>query len=262
MTVVRLSQKDNRLIEKLLSEYRSSRGRVETFQKQLFHFLADSPELGKLVHSFKARVKSEESLKDKLCRKILKSKEEKTPFRISPENLLTEINDLAGLRVLHLYPRQIREIDQCIRAILDDQKLPLREKPFARTWDDEYREFFDGCGFITQPSPSLYTSVHYAVESGSRIVTTCEIQVRTLMEEVWGEVDHNMNYPHQVQNLACREQLKVLARVTSSATRLVDSIFLTLEEFRDAAARSIDRPVRAPVPRAAPLNRQRKRATG
>ncbi len=55
------------------------------------------------------------------------------------------------------------------------------------------------------------------------------------MEEVWGEVDHTMNYPHQIDNLACREQLKVLARVTSSATRLVDAIFLTADEHNNQA---------------------------
>jgi cellulose biosynthesis protein BcsQ len=65
------------------------------------------------------------------------------------------------------------------------------------------------------------------VASASRTKLTAEIQVRTLMEEVWGEVDHQLNYPHETQSLACREQLKVLARVTSSATRLVDSIFST-----------------------------------
>lgn len=119
-----------------------------------------------------------------------------------------------------------------------DEKLGLCEEPFARTWDDEYRRFFQECGFETQPSPSLYTSVHYVVESSSRKTTTCEIQVRTLMEEVWGEVEHSINYPHDVDSLACREQLKVLARVTSSATRLVDSIFLTFDEHRERAKSS------------------------
>ena len=34
----------------------------------------------------------------------------------------------------------------------------------------------------------MYTSVHYVIGSASRTTVTCEIQVRTLMEEVWGEV--------------------------------------------------------------------------
>jgi len=178
-------------------------------------------------------VKSEASLRDKLGRKYIEAKRNGRSFGITRDNLLTEVNDLAGLRILHLYPRQIREIDQRIRSLLSEEKLDLREEPFARTWDDEYRDFFTECGFVVQSSPSLYTSVHYVVESASRRTTTCEIQVRTLMEEVWGEVDHSINYPHEVDNLARREQLKVLARVTSSATRLVDSIVLTYDEHRE-----------------------------
>src|SRR5262249_2836849 len=108
-----------------------------------------------------------------------------------------------------------------------EQKYELIEGPFARTWDDESRVFFQECGIETQESPTLYTSVHYVIGSASRTLVPCEIQVRTLMEEVWGEVDHKINYPIPTEVLSSWEQLKVLARVTSSATRLVDSIFLT-----------------------------------
>ena len=230
MVKVGLNAGDRRLVEKLVEEYSSSRNLVERFQIQLLGLLSNSTELSGLVHSFRSRVKTEASLRDKLNRKYIEAKRSGRSFGITRGNLLTEVNDLAGLRILHLYPRQIREIDQRIRSLLSEEKLDLREEPFARTWDDEYRDFFKECGFVVQSSPSLYTSVHYVVESASRRTTTCEIQVRTLMEEVWGEVNHSINYPHEVDNLACREQLKVLARVTSSATRLVDSIVLTYDE--------------------------------
>ena len=238
MQRARFSAGDKRLVEKLIEEYRSSRDLVERFQTQLFGLMANAGELSELVHSFRARVKTEASLRDKLNRKCLEAKKDGRLFHITPQNLLTEINDLAGLRILHLYPRQIREIDQRIRTLLAEEKLDLREAPFARTWDDEYREFFKECGFDVHSSPSLYTSVHYVVESGSRRTTTCEIQVRTLMEEVWGEVNHGINYPHEVDSLACREQLKVLARVTSSATRLVDSIILSYDDHRRRSGES------------------------
>lgn len=229
----KLGRREERRIEKLVAEYTANRDLVRRFLNQLLDLLRESKELGNFVHSFKSRIKTESSLRDKLRRKFIDAKATGTPISITPENLLTEINDLAGLRVLHLHPRQIKEIDQHIRALLVEEKLGLCEEPFARTWDDEYRRFFQECGFETQPSPSLYTSVHYVVESSSRKTTSCEIQVRTLMEEVWGEVEHSINYPHKIDNLACREQLKVLARVTSSATRLVDSIFLTFEEHQE-----------------------------
>jgi ppGpp synthetase/RelA/SpoT-type nucleotidyltranferase len=175
-------------------------------------------------------LKDPDHLRDKLLRKLKEARDKGKPFNITPDNLLRKITDLVGVRILHLYTRQIRQIDAALRDVFAESKFELFEGPFARTWDDESRAFFKECGITTRKSPSMYTSVHYVIGSASRTRMTAEIQVRTLMEEVWGEVDHSMNYPKQSDSLSCREQLKVLARVTSSATRLVDSIFSTLED--------------------------------
>jgi putative GTP pyrophosphokinase len=86
--------------------------------------------------------------------------------------------------------------------------------------------------FEVDDSPcSLYTSVHYVVDAGLDARCTAEIQVRTLAEELWGEVDHAINYPHKTQSLACREQIKALARATSSCSRLVDAIYRSNDDF-------------------------------
>ena len=228
----KLSSTDLRKINVLVEKYQKENRRVSLFRDQLLSALNDSKDLEKHIHSIKTRIKDPEHLRDKLCRKMLKCKIEGTDFDITRDNIFVKVNDLAGVRILHLYTRQIQDIDSVLQAIFDEQRYALVEGPFARTWDDESRAFFDSCNIEAQTSPSLYTSVHYVVSSASRTPVTCEIQVRTLMEEVWGEVDHSMNYPHTVDSLACSEQLKVLARVTSGATRLVDSIFLTLQEHQ------------------------------
>jgi ppGpp synthetase/RelA/SpoT-type nucleotidyltranferase len=178
----------------------------------------------------KSRLKDPDHLRGKLLGKLEEERQRGKPFRIAPDNLARTINDLLGVRILHLYTRQIRSIDDALRDVFAESKFALIEGPLARTWDDESREFFRECGIKTRKSPSMYTSVHYVIGSASRTRMTAEIQVRTLSEEVWGEVDHSMNYPEKSESLPCREQLKVLARVTSSATRLVDSIFLTLDD--------------------------------
>src|SRR5207248_7598149 len=84
---------------------------------------------------------------------------------IAPGNLLTTVTDLAGVRILHLCTRQIREIDAALRGIFEEQKYELVDGPFAGTWDDESRDFFRSCGIATQVSPTMYTSVHYVVSS-------------------------------------------------------------------------------------------------
>jgi putative GTP pyrophosphokinase len=221
---------DQTWVDELLSAYDEHLDRIELFRNQLMQALVSAASLGPHVHSFRSRIKEREHLREKLLRKKSESDAQGREFPITADNLLEKINDLAGVRLLHLYTRQIRSIDSALREIFEEQQYELREGPFARTWDDESREFFNDCGIATQESPTMYTSVHYVIGSASRTTVTCEIQVRTLMEEVWGEVDHEVNYPVPTQDLACREQIKVLARATSTATRLVDSIFLTDEQ--------------------------------
>ncbi len=225
-----LTKKDHQHIKSLLQAYQTFAPQIELFHSQLLSALKSSVALNSAIHSVKSRLKDPTHLAEKLERKIRKCKQDGKPFEITRDNLLVKVNDLVGVRLLHLHTRQIPVINDALRQIFSESLYELLEGPFARTWDDESRLFFKECGIATQESHTLYTSVHYVVGSASRITVTAEIQVRTLMEEVWGEVDHTMNYPHPVDSVACREQLKVLARVTSSASRLVDSIFASVED--------------------------------
>jgi putative GTP pyrophosphokinase len=231
--VTALDEKDEAQIKELVAHYEANQSLVSIFLKSMLGYIEESRDLKKFAHSVRSRMKDPDHLRDKLERKMLAAKEKSEPFEITPENLLVRINDLAGIRILHLHTTQMNEINQCINAIIAEQPVELKEGPSARTWDDEYRSYFKGIGIETQDSENMYTSVHYVVASTSRTTVTCEIQVRTLMEEVWGEVDHTINYPHKTDSVPCREQIRALARSTSSATRLVDSIFATVADIKN-----------------------------
>jgi GTP pyrophosphokinase len=216
-------------IEALVAAYATHEAQVTLFRDQLVLALQSSAALNRHIHSIRSRIKEAAHLRDKLYRKADRLKAAGQSFDIEPGNLLVRVNDLVGVRILHLHTRQIREIDAALRDVFSESQYELLEGPKARTWDDESRAFFKECGIDTVESASLYTSVHYVIGSASRTRVTAELQVRTLMEEVWGEVDHTLNYPLPCSSVGCREQLKVLARVTSSATRLVDAIFITAD---------------------------------
>ncbi len=216
-------------IDELIAHYVANKYHFETIIDQLNANITRAPSLSQYIHSVKGRVKDPTRLKDKLKRKLRTAKSQGNGFDITKENLFSKINDLAGFRILHLYTRQMGGINKALLELFEELQYPLVEGPIARTWDDEYREYFRKINIETTTSESLYTSVHYILETSQRTKYTFELQVRTLAEELWGEVDHSINYPHQSNSLACREQIKVLARVTSSCSRLVDSIFITLE---------------------------------
>lgn len=218
-----------KLIDKLLKIYADNYEHIRYIMNSILGGVEASKPLKDLVHSVRFRMKDPSHLRQKLIRKAKEAADAGEEFGVTEENLLVRINDLVGIRLLHLHTAQFPEINSNLIKVFEDYKFDLLEGPIARTWDDEYREFFEKAGIKTQKSPNMYTSVHYVVASNSRVTATCEIQVRTLMEEVWGEVDHKLNYPEKTKFPPCGEQIRALARLTSSSTRLVDSIFTTYE---------------------------------
>lgn len=176
---------------------------LDQFLNQVEHFFRTNPTLkkAKTIHSIKSRQKDPEHLRDKLMRKYSKG------YVITKETLLKEITDL------------------------EDWKLV--ESPKAYTWEKESQQFFEDLGIKTEVKDTYYTSVHYVVKpNNAKSDVTCEIQVRTLFEEIWGEIDHTINYPHATNSIACKEQIRVLAKLVSTGTRLADSIFRTYDEYK------------------------------
>jgi putative GTP pyrophosphokinase len=222
---VSATSKQKRIAQRLVGHYAANRHLYEVMLTQLASAIHGSQELMQHVHSTRSRVKDETHLRDKLIRKMQLATTRHRNFTITEKNLFSRITDLAGFRILHLHMRQMEEIDLALRGVLTEYRYAIIEGPTARTWDDESREYFASIGIRQIKSPKMYTSVHYIVRPNKETPGRCEIQVRTLAEELWGEVDHSMNYPHESKYPTCREQIKVLARVTSSCSRLVDSIY-------------------------------------
>ncbi len=218
-----------RLIDELVAHFIKHKTLFSSMIDSLYSYIDNSEKLQSLIHSKKSRVKDPSHLRDKLMRKADEANRKGIAFAYTKENLFSKINDLAGFRIMHLHTKQIQQIDIELRNIFFEQRWKITEGPKARTWDDESRDYFKGINIKTITNPNLYTSVHYIIKPNTKSLVTCEIQVRTLMEEVWGEVDHKINYPHKSESISCREQIKTLARATSTCSRLVDSIFTTHE---------------------------------
>lgn len=220
-------------IEMALGAFEEKKHEFSIFMNGVSQWFSSHPKLCKpnfpIVHSVKARLKDREHLGEKISRKW----DEADP--INPENIFKKITDLAGVRVLHLYQDQFPSIHNEILSKANDLKdWYLPEQPKAYTWDPESKQFFEGLGVVVQIKESFYTSVHYLIRPRADSPICCEIQVRTLFEEIWGEVDHSLNYPQPSSNLACREQLRVLAKLVGAGSRLVDSIFRSSHEDIDA----------------------------
>lgn len=221
-------------IKSALKAYDDNKFAIEQFWKGINSFFSDHPKLNTgslpIIHSIKCRLKDRTHLEEKIRRKW------DTYGLINKNNVFHLITDLAGVRILHLYQAQFIEIHNEIIHKIEEEDWFFGEPPKAYTWDPESHSFYTNLGINCEIKDSYYTSVHYLVQPKRESHIKCEIQVRTLFEEIWGEIDHTINYPSISESIACREQLKVLARLSSTGTKLADSIFLSHKEYLEKKA--------------------------
>ena len=141
------------------------------------------------AHSLKYRVKDPIHL----IRKIVRKSKERPDARIDATNYCSEITDLVGVRILHLYKDDWQPIHDFIRKMWS---LKEGEEPIAYIRQgDEIDSALSGCCTV-KTHPRGYRSLHYVIEyAPTKATVNAEIQVRTLFEEAWSEIDHQLNYP-------------------------------------------------------------------
>lgn len=213
---------DEANMEAIIARVQGELHGIDLFREYTVRFFETHPDLTQspqIVHSVKSRLKDLEHLREKIQRKS------PADDPITPENIFDRVTDIAGVRVLHLCQAQFTDIHRAINQKLDSQDWILYEEPKAYTWDPESQDFFADQGLNVEVKESLYTSIHYVIKPRENSPISCEIQVRTLFEEIWGEIDHLVNYPELTDSVSCREQIGVLARLVGAGSRLADSIY-------------------------------------
>ncbi|MFC3034028.1 RelA/SpoT domain-containing protein [Pseudoalteromonas fenneropenaei] len=210
----------------VLEVYDQNFDSLELFYKTVRSFF-EARSLKGIVHSIRHRLKDIDHLLEKVERKNREDEQKPEAEQlgsINGNNLFSRITDIAGVRVLHLHQEQFETIHKEIMKKVEEGDFCLFEDPKAYTWDPDSNKFFHSLGIETQQKDSFYTSIHYVLKPNERSLITCEVQVRTLLEEVWGEIDHTMNYPLPVEDEQCKENIRVLARLVSAGSHLADSI--------------------------------------
>tara|TARA_R110002012_G_scaffold35690_5_gene101608 strand:+ start:2356 stop:3012 length:657 start_codon:yes stop_codon:yes gene_type:complete len=212
-------------INKIVATYEDEKHYFERFMNGVVDTFKLEPKLNAygnpIIYTIKSRLKDPNHLRDKITRKW----DDENP--LTPDNFFERITDLAGVRVLHLYQDQFKILHEHIQKQVDNGDWFLKENPIAYSWDPESTSYFQELGLDPKIKDSYYTSIHYVIMPKANSNICCEIQVRTLFEEIWGEIDHTINYPHPTENISCKEQLRVLSKLVSTGTRLADSIFRT-----------------------------------
>lgn len=176
---------------------------VKSFQKQ------------KAVHSVRYRVKDPEHLIEKVIRKTIENPKRK----ITLKNYRTEITDLIGVRVIHLFKSNWITIDRFVR---DNWELNEQSIAYVREGDTKTRtKVLSKHGFDIKEHPNGYRSLHYLIKTKpSKNEILVEVQVRTIFEEGWSEIDHKMRYPYEKDNEILNEFLLIFNRLAGSADEM------------------------------------------
>ncbi len=219
------------LIKVILKHFKENTHQFKNFGQSVADSFVEDPKLKNIVHSVRLRIKEDSHIVEKIKRKYSKT--------ITLKNYHNKITDLVGVRVLHLHPKQFAKIHEYINKKIDDGDWFLFEDPKAYTWDPESEASFKKLGLPTHFKESYYTSIHYVIKPHKGSTVACEIQVRTLLEETWGEIDHLINYPEKTKFISCSEQLSVFARLVGTGQRLTEAIMTVHnDEVKKSAKRN------------------------
>ncbi len=179
--------KDLTRIEGLIDDNQTLKTEEEAFQKLMFIYSVGIKELKtkieilkdefqifnhyELIDHIDTRIKEPKSIMDKM---------KKRGIHFTYQDMIENINDIAGIRIVCPLKKDIFLIKDLL------EKLPgvrvIKEKDY-----------------ITHPKKSGYSSYHLIVEvpvtlSKQNIYVKVEIQIRTIAMDFWSSLEHKMKY--------------------------------------------------------------------
>lgn len=166
------SFKDYRNLQKVMQPYRSAisliKAKLESIDDELKCENEHSP-----IHAIHLRIKSPQSIIDKMKRK---------GFSLNEEGM-KQLNDIAGIRVVCHYINDIQYIAQLL--IMHEDILLIKK-----------------VNYIDYPKESGYRSLHLVVSvpvhlKEGTVDVPVEIQIRTIAMDCWASLEHDLMYKNK-----------------------------------------------------------------
>lgn len=153
------------------------------------------------------RVKTVDSIKEKMTRRV-----------ISPEVIETDMQDIAGVRIVCQFVDDIYKVVDLIHAREDMEVVEERD-------------------YVKNAKPSGYRSYHmvisytvYLPEGPKKLLA--EIQIRTLAMNFWATVEHTLNYKYK--GSYPEDISKRLKSTAEAAYKLDEEMSLIKDEVQEA----------------------------
>ena len=165
------------------------------------------------IETIKTRLKSMESIMDKLYRK-------KLPFEVSTvEACLT---DVAGIRVICPFLEDIYRLADCL--LQQDEVKLIRRKDYIR-----------------EPKDNGYRSLHMIVEipiflQNEKKQMKVEVQLRTIAMDFWASLEHRLRYKKDLDaelSSMLAAELKDCAEASASLDKRMEAVKNTIEKHKE-----------------------------
>lgn len=195
---------DEKQCHQMMLPYRTAiktvRTKLESLDDEMKCTFEHSP-----IHNIKSRVKTPESIIEKLHRK---------EFEISKDGL-RQLTDIAGIRVICKYVDDIYYIAQLL-LLHDDITLVRKTNYILYPKDNGYR------------SLHLIVNVPFYSKEGVQLVPV-EIQIRTIAMDMWASLEHNLRYKSEhIVNDDIKQRLKKCAEDIAATDQEMQNIYREL----------------------------------
>ncbi|MET9520458.1 RelA/SpoT domain-containing protein [Streptomyces sp. NPDC002994] len=145
---------------------------------------------------------------------------------------LQEITDLAGVRVITYFLNVVRDVE----TVIQEQFEVLERIDKSEAFEKDRRLGYQSLHFLVRLKENRCALPEYAKFSG----LTAEIQVRTILQHAWAEIEHDIQYkavyalPSQI-----RRRFMALAGALEIADREFQAIAKQDRRLREAALKSV-----------------------
>ncbi|ACN15541.1 hypothetical protein HRM2_24470 [Desulforapulum autotrophicum HRM2] len=186
--------------EAILVTFLKEKEKYEKLAEYIIQFFKEDPSSPKEnLHTILYRIKEKKRLIEKIDEENRDLEMGVTP--ITQHNFQERINDLLGIRLICLRLSDIDKIKAYLELLVEEKMLKFLRKP------DHKRSFI----LPVDPGESIpdglslrysgYSSIHFQVTLGELSDAPAELkklqiefQLRTILEEAWGEIDHKYRY--------------------------------------------------------------------
>jgi putative GTP pyrophosphokinase len=207
------------LLEKIHADYQS---RIPLFE-DVAEFIVRTIQSFNGVHSVRWRVKNPDHLVEKIIRKRAQENTSSKYLDISLENYHEIVSDLIGVRALHLFKEDCLKIDEQVQKF-----WALSEPPVCYIREGDKSDILDTLAqrnVMPKEHGAGYRSLHYVLKSKPSLTEVrAELQVRTIFEEGWSEVDHTIRYPNLSDDPVVANYLLMFNRLAGSADEMASFV--------------------------------------